>query len=80
MVESRRMVDMLLQRIAGPSSRAGHIPEGISVGLTSVELRALARLGELTEGRGDPEWRTEVDRVITHAMAQLRDIIRAGLH
>ncbi|KAK1396199.1 hypothetical protein POM88_006062 [Heracleum sosnowskyi] len=75
--ESRKMIDTLLQR--SDRGRGGVIPDGVSVGLVSVELRALGDIRRLLADRGDPAWRAAIVDTVTSMVVQIRDVIRAGL-
>ncbi|KAK1379469.1 hypothetical protein POM88_026213 [Heracleum sosnowskyi] len=75
--ESRRMIDTLLQR--SDRGRGGVIPDGVSVGLVSVELRAFGDIRRLLADRGDPAWRAAIVDTVTSMVVQIRDVIRAGL-
>lgn len=75
--ESRRTIDTLLQRLE--RGRGGVIPDGMSLGMISIELRALGDIRRLLGDRGDPAWRAQIVDTVTTMVVQIRDVVRAGV-
>lgn len=55
------------------------IPDGLSLGLVSIELRALGDIRRMLGDMVDPVWRTQIVDVVTTMVVQIRDIVRAVL-
>lgn len=55
------------------------IPDGLSLGLVSIELRALGDIRRMLGDKVDPVWRTQIVDVVTTMVVQIRDIVRAAL-
>lgn len=77
--ESRRTIDTLVQRLDRARGGGGVIPDGLSLGIVSIELRALGDIRTMLGDRGDPVWRAQIVDVVTTMVVQIRDVIRASL-